>query len=218
MGNDTCLVLMFKRPARSKRRLAAQIGALAETAAEHLLACACGDVAEWTGTTCLAPADAGDAAFARSRGYAADLQIMQSDGNLGERIAALNLALLAAGRHRQLFIGIDCPALDAAYLGAAAAALAQSDVVLGPAEDGGVVVMGVSGGWPPLAGLPWSTAALAEALRESCERAKLSVRLLDALGDVDTAADLLSLPARLRTDPRASRRRLCEWITSEPAL
>ncbi|HMB74657.1 MAG TPA: DUF2064 domain-containing protein [Gammaproteobacteria bacterium] len=218
MHNDTTLVLLFKPPRRSKRRLAEQIGALAEIAAEHLLDCALADLAQWSGPTCLAPADAPAAAYAREHGYEADQLIVQSDGNLGERIAALNAGLLAAGTHRQLFIGIDCPALDAGYLGAAAAALGESNVVLGPADDGGVVLMGINGRWPPLAELPWSSAKLGASLRRTCESANLSVATLAAHGDVDTATDLRSLPARLDGDRRASRRRLCDWILSEPSI
>lgn len=218
MRNATCLVLLFKSPQRSKRRLAQEIGGLAATAAELLLECAVADLAAWPGPTCLAPATAADDAWALEHGHVAERRIVQSDGNLGERIAALNAALAASGLRRQLFIGSDCPALDAAYLAAAAAALETAHVVLGPADDGGVVLMGISGLWPPLAELPWSSSNLREALRRTCERANLSVALLDSYTDVDTAIDLRGLPGRLGADARPSRRRLCDWILSEPAL
>ena len=218
MHTDTCLVLLFKSPRRAKRRLAEEIGGLAQTAAAHLLECAIDDLGGWRGPTCLAPAARADAAFARERGYTAALQIVQQPGNLGERIAALNAALLEGGHERQLFIGSDCPGLDTDYLELAAAALRQADVVLGPAEDGGVVVMGVTGEWPPLADLPWSSARLGAALREACEAAGLRVAILAAHGDVDSAADLSGLPGKLAADRRASRRRLCEWIAAEPTL
>lgn len=213
---DTCLVLMFKSPQHSKRRLAAQIGTRAATAAAHLLECAAADLAAWRGPTCLAPAAAADSRYARDHGIGADTQLLQRGGNLGERIGHLNAALLAAGLRRQLFIGSDCPALDGDYLERAAAALAHTDVVLGPADDGGVVLMGIDGRWPALAALPWSSAELGAALQQGCEAAGLGVTLLDSRSDVDALTDLRRLPVLLEGDQRASRRRLCEWILSEP--
>jgi len=56
-----CLVVFLKAPARSKRRLATEIGAAATDAAEHLLACALEDAAAWRGPVVLAPAADADA-------------------------------------------------------------------------------------------------------------------------------------------------------------
>ncbi len=215
MQTRTCLTLMFKAPDRSKQRLAAEIGARAQTLAQHLFDCAVADLEAWPGPTCLAPAAAADLTFVEQLGYRADTCTAQGSGNLGERIARVNAALQAVGYTQQLFIGIDCPALDPDYLARADAALDKADVVLGPADDGGVVLMGVRGLWPALADLPWSTAALQTALIDACEHAGLRVTLLEAHGDVDRASDLQALPERLRADPRPSRRRLCAWIEAE---
>ena len=215
MQSTTCLILMFKSPQRSKQRLAAQIGAGARIAAEHLMECAFEDLAAWPGPVCLAPAAEEDAQYARSRGYPAELCVIQGPGNLGERIEQVNANLLSAGHESQLFIGIDCPALDGDYLRRAAGALADTDVVLGPADDGGVVLMGVRGAWPSLGQLPWSSAELGAALQAACATAGLSVTLLEAHGDVDDLDDLRFLPGRLREDPRPSRQRLRAWIAAE---
>jgi glycosyltransferase A (GT-A) superfamily protein (DUF2064 family) len=215
MQTQTCLVLMFKSPHRSKQRLAAEIGSRAQTVAEHLFECAVADLEAWPGPTCFAPAKPEDLQFARERRCVADLCTEQGSGNLGERIGHVNLALRDAGHSDQLFIGIDCPALDLNYLTRADAVLRDADVVLGPADDGGVVLMGVRGKWPELGGLPWSTPLLRAELVETCRNANLHIATLEAHGDVDCARDLQRLPGRLKSDDRPSRRRLCDWIESE---
>jgi glycosyltransferase A (GT-A) superfamily protein (DUF2064 family) len=215
MHTNSCLVLMFKAPQYSKRRLAAAIGARARTVAEHLFDCAAADLEAWQGPTCMAPAKTSDLQFVRERRCHADVYVDQGDGNLGDRIERVNQSLIDAGYNQQLFIGTDCPALDAHYLAHADRLLLNADVVLGPAHDGGVVLMGIRGPWPPLSHLPWSTTGLRSALIEVCERSGLRVALLAAHADVDTADDLQLLPSRLRDDQRPSRRRLCDWIESE---
>lgn len=209
-----CVVLMMKSPARSKSRLAARIGAArAAQAAERLLDCAREDLAAWPGPTCAAPS----AADERDAAPAADAVVVQHGGNLGERIAHVNDELLRLGFERQLFIGIDCPRLDVRYLERAAAALASHGAVLGPAGDGGVVLMGVWGRWPPLAGLPWSTSALCESLRAACA-AQGSCASLAPLDDVDTLADLVALRGELAADPRPARRALVSWLAAQTDL
>jgi glycosyltransferase A (GT-A) superfamily protein (DUF2064 family) len=209
-----CVVLMMKSPARSKSRLAAHIGApRAAQAAKRLLDCACEDVAAWPGPTCAAPSTNDE----RSDAPPADAVVVQPSGNLGERIRHLNDRLLALGFERQIFIGSDCPSLDLPYLERAAAALAEHHAVLGPARDGGVVLMGVRGRWPPLAGLPWSTSALFESLRAACAAAG-SCATLDSRSDVDTLDDLVALRAELRADPRPARRALVSWLAAQTDL
>lgn len=215
MQTQTCLVLMFKSPQRSKQRLAAEIGALAQTAAKHLIECAIADLSAWQGPICFAPAQLRDMHCIGNRDFVADICVEQSDGNLGDRIAHVNRVLLETGYKDQLFIGIDCPALDSGYLIRADAVLRTCDVVLGPADDGGVVLMGIRGQWPTLTGLPWSTATLRDNLVRTCEQAQLSIATLEAHRDVDCAGDLKELPLRLKDDRRPSRRRLCDWINSE---
>jgi rSAM/selenodomain-associated transferase 1 len=202
---------MMKSAARSKRRLAEKIGdERATEAARQLIECAREDLAAWRGSVCLAPAAPEEAAMLEAD--AVDAVVVQRGANLGERINHVNAALIDRGFERQLFIGIDCPAIDARYLERAAAALAECDVVLGPAIDGGVVLMGVRGRWPSLAHLPWSTDALFAALRALCAANGASIALLETLRDVDTLADLLAVGAELAGDTRPARRALARWL------
>ena len=210
-----CVVLMMKSAARSKRRLAEHIGAQRATqAAQKLLDCAREDLAAWPGPVCVAPS----ADDERGEAPPADALVVQRGDNLGERINHVNAELLGRGFERQLYIGIDCPSLDVPYLERAAAALADHDAVLGPAPDGGVVLMGVRGRWPPLAALPWSTRDLCESLRAACIAAGASAAVLGRLKDVDTLADLVALRAELGGDSRPARCALVRWLAVQPDL
>ena len=213
MQTETCLVLMFKSPHRSKQRLAAEIGARAQIVATHLFECAAADLAAWDGPVCFAPADTQDIEVLETA--QCDNIVEQGPGNLGERINRVNRSLLQAGYDRQIFIGIDCPALDRDYLQRADMALRSAGVVFGPAHDGGVVLMGIAGHWPDLSELPWSTGQLGDALIDVCRQSNLSVQLLEAHSDVDCKDDLKELPKQLHGDQRETRQRLCEWVEAE---
>jgi glycosyltransferase A (GT-A) superfamily protein (DUF2064 family) len=207
---------MMKSAARSKRRLAERIGAERATeAARQLIECARADLAAWRGPVCLAPSTPEEVDALEASSVAA--VIVQRGANLGERIGHLNSALLDRGFERQVFIGIDCPAIDSDYLERAAGALVESDVVFGPAVDGGVVLMGVRGRWPPLSALPWSTDALYGALRALCAANGSCSATLETLRDVDTLDDLLALEAELAADVRPTRRALVRWLARQSA-
>lgn len=127
----------------------------------------------------------------------------QSDGNLGARMSAA----LAAGLTRSdaiLLIGTDCPVLDQFTLAAAGALLVAHDAVLGPAEDGGFVLVGSR---VPLTfnGVRMSTEHAAQDSRTAFRSAGIDCGQLPLSWDVDTAADL-DRWERLRTtmqEPRA---------------
>jgi rSAM/selenodomain-associated transferase 1 len=116
-------------------------------------------------------------------------QRFQSDGNLGDRMAsALSGAL--NNHTAAMIVGSDCPSVDAAYVLLAAEKLAQVDVVLGPSEDGGYVLIGVRKVVPGmLDGITWGSEHV---LRQTCERLAnkgLSFGLLPMRWDVDEAED-----------------------------
>lgn len=209
-----CLVLMLKAPVRSKRRLVADFGSAgASTLAERLIACALEDLAQWPGPVWAAPASDVDRLWLMETGSTLP-SLLQPEGNLGARIGDVGRRLHERGEHRQIFIGADCPELDLNYLREAGERLAECDVVLGPAVDGGVVLMGARREWPDLEALPWSTEHLHAALDSACRGAGLSVATLNARRDVDTLDDLLALEAELRRDPRPARVALGDWIAS----
>lgn len=212
-ASTTCVVLMFKAPARSKRRLARALGSAAAAAAERLFDCAAEDMRDWTGPVCFAPAEDDDRDWLRQR-FGADpaLTVIQGNGNLGERINNVNRALWRQGFERQILIGIDCPALTIAELDRVAQLLDDHDAALAPAVDGGAVLIASRKLWPPLRDLPWSEPGLLDALVDLGRSERWRVSLAGTLADVDTAEDLRAAAVTLANDRRPARRALLEWI------
>jgi rSAM/selenodomain-associated transferase 1 len=209
------LILFCKRPAPGvgKQRIAAEIGVGATCAlAERLLATAVEDAESWPGPVILAPAEAADARWAESLLSRSCAVMPQSEGNLGRRINAIDVQARKAGHSDLIFIGSDAPMLDADYFAKAQAALASHDVVLGPADDGGVTLMGAKQPWPDIEALPWSSDQLGAKLELSCVKLGLSVYSLETRYDIDFASDLQRLSADIALDTRPARRKLCRWL------
>lgn len=116
---------------------------------------------------------------------------LQKGADLGERMcAALEQALR---RHRAaILIGSDCPALRPAHLRRAARLLAGGcDAVLGPAEDGGYVLIGARRVSRRLfAGIEWGTSGVYAATVKRLESAGYRWRALPVLWDVDRPQDV----------------------------
>lgn len=114
---------------------------------------------------------------------------LQQGANLGERmIHALSTALSHAGR--AMIIGSDCPSVDASYIEQARVLLDQADVVFGPSDDGGYVLIGARRTAPDmLSGVAWGTSGALTQSICATERSGLSVALLPPRWDVDEPAD-----------------------------
>ena len=118
----------------------------------------------------------------------------QTGADLGARMEnALQTALHDGSR--AILIGTDCPALDVSYLAHAVAALDAHDAVLGPAEDGGYVLIGLARPVDAFAGIAWSTPDAMAMTRAKLRAERVVWQELPMLWDVDEAADL----ARWRT-------------------
>ena len=123
----------------------------------------------------------------------------QSGGDLGARMHQA----LEAGLRRDacvVIVGSDCPAVDGDYLEQARVALETRDVVLGPADDGGYVLIGARCTVPAmLAGVAWGTD---QALVQTCEqlqRVGLSWTCLPPSWDVDEVEDWHRFQARYQS-------------------
>lgn len=121
--------------------------------------------------------------------------VEQPAGDLGERmrrIATLGLAESDA----VILIGNDCPALDGDYLHAACSALQAQQVVIGPAEDGGYVLLGLRSMNPALfSDIPWGTERVLSLTLQRLQQLDWHPALLPALWDVDRPEDLSRLAA-----------------------
>jgi len=124
----------------------------------------------------------------------------QPDGDLGDRMAAAFAATLPVVTdapsvgvcgQRAVLIGTDCPDLTTAHLVNAFAALADHDLVLGPAQDGGYYLIGLQRPIPALfTNIPWGTATVAQQTLSIAAQLGLVVHCLPVLGDIDRPADL----------------------------
>ncbi|WP_426062118.1 TIGR04282 family arsenosugar biosynthesis glycosyltransferase [Hymenobacter sp. B1770] len=115
----------------------------------------------------------------------------QEPGDLGQRMTAAFAAAFAAGAERVAIIGTDCPGLRDTHLTQAFALLADHEVVLGPATDGGYYLLGLSRPHPELfLNKAWSTESVLKDTVADAERLGSRVAFLPELHDVDTAADL----------------------------
>ncbi|WP_395712091.1 TIGR04282 family arsenosugar biosynthesis glycosyltransferase [Reyranella sp.] len=124
----------------------------------------------------------------------------QGHGDLGQRMR-LPFDTLPPGP--VVLVGSDIPAMRSHHIARAFALLARSDLVLGPATDGGYWLIGARRLRPLphalFAGVRWSTPhALADTL--ATIPAHYSVGFADTLDDVDDAADLRRLQAKSRAD------------------
>lgn len=205
------LVLFCRRPAPGigKQRLARTLGeARALAIATALLECALEDVAEWPGALVISPACQEDLGWAEGLIARPKWLLPQPEGNLGQRLRQVDAAARRLGFDRVLFIGSDAPSLQLGDLLAAGDALAEADVVLIPAADGGVALMGSRIAWPDLTGLPWSEAAFADALEGECRARGCTVVRLASSYDIDEESDLARAIQALGDDVRPARKRL----------
>lgn len=127
----------------------------------------------------------------------------QRGADLGERMSgALDTALARASS--ALLLGTDCADLTAQDLRTASRALASGcDAVLGPAADGGYVLIGLRKQAPALfRDMPWGTGEVLDLTRQVLGRLGLRWYELDVRHDMDRPEDLALLAsedlARLR--------------------
>jgi rSAM/selenodomain-associated transferase 1 len=122
----------------------------------------------------------------------------QEGPELGDRMAAA-LARALERRPLAVLIGSDCPGLTPGDLYSAARHLDQGyDAVLGPAADGGYVLIGLKRVDPGLfTGIPWGTRRVADLTRQRLRALGWRWWELPVRSDIDRPADLPGLPADL---------------------
>jgi rSAM/selenodomain-associated transferase 1 len=130
----------------------------------------------------------------------------QSEGDLGVRMATCARQVLQRADYVVL-VGADCPSVDADYLRRALGHLeAGADIVIGPAEDGGYVLLGLR----TVPGclfedVPWGTARVLETTRANLLAQGLEWVELEPRWDVDRPEDLPRWEALRRALPSAGK-------------
>jgi rSAM/selenodomain-associated transferase 1 len=125
---------------------------------------------------------------------------LQASGDLGVRMLQALEEALARGFERVAILGTDAPDLPEAHI--EEVFQGETDVRLGPAEDGGfwgIACRRIVG--TMFDGVPWSTTRTLEATEAACRRGGLSVSLASAWADVDEPGDLQRLAASASLDP-----------------
>ena len=122
--------------------------------------------------------------------HSAENKQLQVGGDLGERMRNAFVAHLESGMEKVVLIGTDCPSLEGIHLVQAFEALEHSDLVLGPARDGGYYLIGMKRRADFLfEGITWSSElVLSQTLTLAAEQG-LRSSLLSILEDIDSPED-----------------------------
>jgi uncharacterized protein len=144
--------------------------------------------------------------------------VPQGGGDLGRRMAsALDHLITECGSRAAILVGADIPLLSADHFSAARAILEKNGgVVLGPADDGGYYLIGMTELHLGLFDrIPWGTeTVLIDTLRAG-ERMGIEARLIGSAYDLDTIEDLRRLEGDLASAPGSVAPNLREWFADK---
>ena len=133
----------------------------------------------------------------------------QQGEDLGIRMHHAFDSLFRRGYQRICLVGTDVPSLPLTHYRDAMEALVHHDVVIGPANDGGYYLIGLTRPHHDLfINIPWSTDDVMTRTQQKAITAGLRVSLLPPWSDVDTIANLEALigeSAADKTRPKQER-------------
>ncbi len=187
----------YPEPGRTKTRLIAAIGAegaadLHRHMAEHALSLAKGSAA-YQDVEIKVYYDGGDQRLFESwLGH--DLTYVAQQGDdLGKRMAEAFVETFHESEEPVIIIGTDCPDLTTGVMDEAFRLLSCSDLVLGPAADGGYYLIGLNHPIPELfEGVHWGTNEVLSKTQAIAHSLGLKVSMLETLNDIDRPEDLVS--------------------------
>lgn len=126
----------------------------------------------------------------------------QASGDLGGRMKSFFDSCFRDGAERVVLIGSDSPTMPAEHVESAFRLLRETDVVLGPTEDGGYYLVGAS---RDVAGIfeniDWSTPRVWDQTVARLDALRLSYESLPQWYDVDELPDLERLRDELSRHP-----------------
>ncbi len=115
----------------------------------------------------------------------------QGEGTLGDRLCRAFQEAFSRGATAVLAIGIDCPDITTEILTEAFSHLEASDVVIGPAKDGGYYLIGLSRFIPDVfRDINWGTETVLQQTLNWVKQLSLNAAQLEVLADIDRPEDL----------------------------
>ena len=116
---------------------------------------------------------------------------VQEGSDLGERMKNAFLKGFEDGYERIVLIGSDLPDINATHIQKGLEALKHSEVVFGPAEDGGYYLIGMSKmNTKVFENKPWSQSHLLSETLSELKNNNTTFTTLEVLNDIDTFEDL----------------------------
>lgn len=136
---------------------------------------------------CVTEVNSGVTQWCETYGFSASVQI---GADLGARMVNAFDHEFKDGAQRVVLVGTDCPMIDLDYVNAAFRALESNDLVIGPAEDGGYGLIGMTATHPALfQNVRWGRADVRSTTLKRAAAAGLTTAVLREIWDVDTAED-----------------------------
>jgi rSAM/selenodomain-associated transferase 1 len=122
------------------------------------------------------------------KGY---LKLLQHGNDLGERMKNAFKEAFANGYNKAVIIGTDCFEITRLIIERAFEKLDETDIVIGPAADGGYYLLGMKKLYPALfENIAWSTGTVFNSSIAVCNSLGLTCSMLEMLHDVDEEKDL----------------------------
>lgn len=123
----------------------------------------------------------------------------QSGADLGERMA-LSMSVALQTYEKVIIIGTDCPDIDETYINDAFSALDYVDAVIGPAVDGGYVLLGLRKfSIEIFKNISWGSDTVYIQTENNLESLDWSYKELPIMHDIDRPEDLHRHPDLLKT-------------------
>lgn len=206
---------------RVKTRLAAAIG---ETAATELYHAFLTDLLSRMGAVggrrvlAYAPHDEASREFFEQQSAGRFDLWPQPDADLGTRMRQF---FESFGPDPVVLIGSDSPTLPAGFVNVALAMLKHADVVLGPATDGGLYLIGLNQQrrtWPIFDGIDWSTSQVLDQVTQRLVEADARIEVLPPWYDIDEPSDLPFLRGHLSAISRSKEASLYDAPATRAVL
>ncbi|MBE0522513.1 MAG: TIGR04282 family arsenosugar biosynthesis glycosyltransferase, partial [Candidatus Methanoperedenaceae archaeon] len=136
--------------------------------------------------------------------------VEQNGAHLGERLSNISKNLFSQGFKKVIILDSDSPNLPRDFISEGLDRLDNTDVVLGPCEDGGYYLIGARAHFPGIfKNIPWSTQDVTGKTIEKAKGSGLVVSMLEPWYDVDTIDDLLRLKKDLDNSSRKNQQFFC---------